>query len=110
VTEAALGNAPKQRHLPTLEEGGRLLGAGAGPLAFTPAAGGLAVAAPRAAPDPFAGLALVDAVMNSRKVHYRVTPRRRATSSRVRRVSNPWMVAFTRLIGLVLPCTLVRML
>src|SRR5205807_4251225 len=43
-------------------------------------------------------------------VTHSATPRRRATSSRVRNWSSPWMVALTRLIGLVLPCTLVRML
>src|SRR5262249_46617147 len=72
--------------------------------------GGLAVAAADAAADALLLLALVDAVVDGAEVHYRFTPRRRATSSRVRSSSRPWIVALTRLIGLVLPCVLVRML
>lgn len=37
-----------------------------------------------------------------------VTPRSRATSSRVRNNNKPWIVAFTRLIGFVLPWVLVK--
>ena len=42
------------------------------------------------------------------QIHYSATPRSRATSSRVRSCIRPSMVALTRLIGFVLPCTLVR--
>src|SRR5262249_21941169 len=87
-----------------------LLGAGAGPLALGAAAGGLTVAAADAAADALLLLVLVDAVVDGREVHQSVTSRSRATSSRVRSWSRPWMVALTRLMGLLLPCTLVRML
>ena len=111
VAEAALGDAAEQLHLAAFEQRGRLLGAGAGPLALGAARRGLAVAAADAAADALLLLAvLVDADVNGGQVHYRVTPRSRATSSRVRSCSRPWMVALTRLIGLVLPWTLVRML
>src|SRR5262249_35217767 len=110
VAEAALGDAAEELHLAALEEGGRLLGAGAGPLALAAARGGLAVAAADAAADALLLAVLVDALVNGRQVHYSVTPRRLATSSRVRRSSRPLIVALTRLMGLELPCTLVRML
>src|SRR5262249_40971490 len=110
VAEAALGDAAEQLHLAAFEELRRLLGAGAGPLALAAAGGGLAVAGADAAADALRAPQLVDADVYLRQVHYRVTPRRRATSSRVRSSIRPAMVALTRLIGLLLPCTLVRML
>src|SRR5262249_52907310 len=107
---AALGDAAEERHLAALEHLAGHAGAGAGPLALAAARGRLAVAAADAAADALLALALGDPVVNGREVHYSVTPRSRATSSRVRSSKRPWMVALTRLIGLVLPCVLVRML
>src|SRR5262249_60022099 len=110
VAEAALGDAAEQRHLAALEDRRGVAGAGAGPLALVAAGGGFAHAAARAAADALLAGPLVDALVYGAQVHYRVTPRRRATSSRVRSASSPSMVALTRLIGLVLPWVLVRML
>src|SRR5262249_26959616 len=110
MTEAALGDAAEQLHLAAFKQLRRLLGAGTGPLALAAARRRLAVAAARSAADALLAPQLVNAVVNGRKVHYRVTPRRRATSSRVRSCDNPSMVALTRLMGLLLPCTFVRML
>src|SRR6516225_594053 len=110
VAEAALGDAAEQLHLSALEQRGRLLGAGAGPLALGAARGSLAVAAADAAADALLLAQLVNADVYLTEVHYRVTPRKRATSSRVRSCISPSMVALTRLIGLELPCTLVKML
>src|SRR5579884_263645 len=67
--EAALGHATEQRHLATFEDLGWLAGAGAGPLTFAAARGGLAVAAPRSAANPFLALAAVDALVNGAEVH-----------------------------------------
>src|SRR5262249_3300629 len=85
------------------------LGAGAGILPLAAARGGLAVTATGPAADAFLGPALDNALMYCAEVHYRVTPRSWATSSRVRSSSRPCSVALTRLSGLVLPCVWVRM-
>src|SRR5262249_48942561 len=77
VAEAALGDAPEQRHLAALEQLARHVGAGAGPLALAAARGRLAVAAARTPADPLLALALGDALVNGAEVHYRVTPLRR---------------------------------
>src|SRR5262249_21151198 len=64
LAEAALGDAAEKLHLAAFEERGRLLGAGAGPLALTAACAGLAVARARTAADALLALQLVNAVMN----------------------------------------------
>src|SRR5262249_14357653 len=94
----------------------RMAGAGTGVLTLVASGRGLAVPAADAAADAFlfaAALQVVRAVFRLRvqsfEVHYRVTPRRPATSSPGRSCISPSMVAVTSLIGLVLPCTLVRM-
>src|SRR5262249_54940454 len=110
VVEAALRGAAEQRHLAALEERAEHLGARAGVLALAAAAGGLAVARAGAPADALLLLALVDALGEVGQVHYSFTPRRRATSSRVRSIIRPAMVALTRLIGLVLPWVFVRIL
>src|SRR5205823_2028967 len=84
VAEAALGDAAEQLHLAAFKDRRRLLGAGAGPLALGTARGGLAMAAADAAADALLATMLVDAGMYVGQVHYRLTPRSRATSSRVR--------------------------
>src|SRR5260370_1128976 len=80
MTEAALGHAAEQLHLAAFKKRRWLLGAGTGPLAFAAARGGLAVAAARTTTHAFLLLQFVDAYMYAAKVHYRVTPRRRAVS------------------------------
>src|SRR5262249_19476736 len=110
MAEAALRHAAEQGHLAALEGEDWLLGAGTGPLALAAARRGLAVAAAGPPADALLALQLVDAVVNGAQVHYSVTPRSAPTSSRVRSCSRPLIVALTRLIGLVLPCTFVRML
>src|SRR5205085_430234 len=61
VTEAALGDAAEQGHLPAFEHRRRHLGAGAGPLALGAARGGLAHAGADAAADALLPRPLVDA-------------------------------------------------
>src|SRR5262249_3785250 len=60
--------------------------------------------------DALLALAAMHSGVDLCQIHYNCTPLRAATSSRVRRANRPRMVALTRLIGLVLPCTLVRIL
>src|SRR5262249_28136355 len=110
VAEPTLRDAAAQRRLAPLEQPPRHARPRAGVLALGPEPGGLALPGADPAADPPLELPLLDAGRNLREVHYRATPRSRATSSRVRSCKSPLMVAFTRLIGLVLPCTLVRML
>ncbi len=67
------------------------------------------MATARTATHAFLPLEPMHSLMYRLQIHYSVTPRSRATSSRVRNNNKPWMVAFTRLIGLVLPWVLVKM-
>src|SRR5262249_54187276 len=71
VTEAAFRDAAEELHLPAFEEGRRLLGAGAGPLALAAARAGLAVPRAGTAADTLLPPQLVNAVMNGREVHSR---------------------------------------
>src|SRR5262249_31371412 len=98
----------EQRHLAAFEILGGLLGARTGPLAFVAAAGGLAMPAADTSAHTFLLLHLVPAMVDGGQVHYRFTPPSRATSSLSRSIKSPRMVALTRLMGLVLPCVLVR--
>src|SRR5262249_2719618 len=122
VAEAALGNAADERHLAAFREGMRLLGAGAAPLPFVAARGGLAVAAADAAAHAFLESHPVNANVDGGQIHgrlphffspaagARLTPRSCSICSFVRSICRPAIVAFTRLMGFELPWTLVRML
>src|SRR5690348_10980040 len=110
MAEAALRYAAKKRHLAAFKGLGRHLGAGTRVLALATARRSLAMAASNTPADAFLALSLMDALMYGGKVHYRVTPRSRATSSRVRSSKRPRIVALTRLMGFVLPWVFVKML
>ena len=111
VAEAALRDAAEQRHLAAFEQAAGHLGAGAGVLALVPRLAVLPCPVPMPRPTRFFSLRLWTPAGERWSGPLRVsTPRSRATSSRVRSCSRPSMVALTRLSGLVLPCTLVRML
>src|SRR5579885_2648918 len=98
VAEAALGDAAEQLHLPTLEERGEHLGAGAGVLALGAARGGLAVPAADAAADALLLAALVNALVDVAQVHAHSLPAasgvvttasRRAAAARPRACAAP---------------------
>src|SRR5262249_29318547 len=101
MAKTALWDAAKQRHLSALKRWRRHVGAGTGVLALAAARGRLAVAAANTPTNSLLAFQLMHAVMDGRQIHYKVTPRNRATSSRVRNRSKPSMVALTRLMGFV---------
>ena len=85
VDEPALGHAAGERHLAALEDRADLEPLARG-VALVALAGGLAVPRADSAADPLSLLALVNAFVYVVKLHQRVTPRRRAISSLVRKL------------------------
>ena len=102
IVETAFGNAAHHRHLAAFEAALRG-GAGTRALALGAAAGRLAVAGAYAAADALAAFVRLDAAVDFMQIHVSETPRSRSTSPFERNCSRAFIVALTRLIGLVEP-------